>query len=155
MATVADVDVVPTLSGGKWRPSGSKRSGEVYNPSTGKLIGRVPFCTAEETDAIVRTAEAALASAEPGMEAAALTPPRAPEVRVIETRDDALRELGRIATFFREKEPHSPISYALETLIRRARLPLADLLRELIPDEAVRRSALNMAGITLDSTPGG
>ncbi len=63
------------------------------------------------------------------------------------TRDDALRELARIATFFREHEPNSPTAYTLHTLIRRARLPLADLLAELIPDEAVRRSYLNVAGI--------
>lgn len=120
-----------------------------------QMSGIDPAVEAREAEEAALRAEAALASVEPGMEAAALGPPRVPEVRVMETRDDALRELGRIATFFREKEPHSPISYALETLIRRARLPLADLLRELIPDEAVRRSALNMAGITLDSTPGG
>ena len=65
----------------------------------------------------------------------------------LETRDDALRELGRIATFFREHEPNSPTAYTLQTLIRRARLPLADLLQELIPDEAVRRVYLNVAGI--------
>jgi type VI secretion system protein ImpA len=63
------------------------------------------------------------------------------------TRDDALRELGRIATFFREHEPNSPTAYTLQTLIRRARLPLGDLLAELIPDEAVRRLYLNVAGI--------
>ncbi len=68
-------------------------------------------------------------------------------VSVLATRDDALRELGRIATFFREHEPNSPTAYTLQTLIRRARLPLADLLQELIPDEAVRRVYLNVAGI--------
>ena len=60
MAAVASLDVVPTLSGGKWRPSRSERSGEVFNPSTGKPIARVPFCTAEETAAIVDAAKAAL-----------------------------------------------------------------------------------------------
>ena len=63
------------------------------------------------------------------------------------TRDDALRELSRIAAFFREHEPNSPTAYTLQTLIRRARLPLGDLLAELIPDQAVRRSYLNVAGI--------
>ena len=63
------------------------------------------------------------------------------------TRDDALRELARIAAFFREHEPNSPTAYTLQTLIRRARLPLADLLAELIPDQAVRRSYLDAAGI--------
>jgi len=61
MAAVAGVDVVPTLAGGKWRPSRSTRSGEVFNPSTGQVIARVPFCTAEETAAIVEQAKAALA----------------------------------------------------------------------------------------------
>jgi malonate-semialdehyde dehydrogenase (acetylating)/methylmalonate-semialdehyde dehydrogenase len=60
MAAVADVDVVPTFSGGRWQKSSSKRGGEVYNPSTGQVIARVPFATKEETDAVVRAAEAAL-----------------------------------------------------------------------------------------------
>ncbi len=62
MAAVATLDVVPTLAGGKWRPSRSQRSGEVFNPSTGRPIARVPFCTAEETAAIVDQAKAALAA---------------------------------------------------------------------------------------------
>ena len=65
----------------------------------------------------------------------------------LHTREDALRELARIATFFREHEPNSPTAYTLNTLIRRARLPLTDLLAELIPDEAVRRTYLTVAGI--------
>ncbi len=65
----------------------------------------------------------------------------------LRTREDALRELGRIAAFFREHEPNSPTAYTLQTLIRRARLPLADLLQELITDEGVRRAYLNVAGI--------
>ena len=68
----------------------------------------------------------------------------------LESREDALRELARIAAFFREHEPNSPTAYTLLTLIRRARLPLAELLAELIPDEAVRRSYLNLSGIGPD-----
>ena len=92
-------------------------------------------------------------SAGPVMQERAAAPAAAPHAPVavgpapLLTRDDALRELGRIATFFREHEPNSPTAYTLQTLIRRARLPLADLLAELIPDEAVRRSYLNVAGI--------
>ncbi len=89
--------------------------------------------------------EAASPEAPPPASAAAATAPAGPaELR---TREDALRELGRIATFFREHEPNSPTAYTLQTLIRRARLPLADLLQELITDEAVRRAYLNVAGI--------
>ena len=61
MAVAEGIDVVPTLAGGKWRQSQSERGGEVFNPSTGRVIARVPFCTAEETAAIVDVAKAALA----------------------------------------------------------------------------------------------
>jgi malonate-semialdehyde dehydrogenase (acetylating)/methylmalonate-semialdehyde dehydrogenase len=60
MAVADGVDVVPTLVGGQWRPSASERGGDVYNPSTGRVIARVPFCSKEETAAVVRAAEAAL-----------------------------------------------------------------------------------------------
>src|SRR5690606_34666705 len=38
----------------------SARSGDVFNPSTGKLIARVPLATAAETAAVVAAAKAAL-----------------------------------------------------------------------------------------------
>ena len=44
----------------------------------------------------------------------------------IRTREDAFRTLLKVAEFFRKTEPHSPISYTLEELVRRGRLPLAD-----------------------------
>jgi type VI secretion system protein ImpA len=76
-------------------------------------------------------------------------PPMGPQP--LRSREDALRELARIAAFFQEFEPNSPTAYSLETTIRRARLPLTDLLAELIPEEASRRTFLDMAGIR---TPG-
>lgn len=66
---------------------------------------------------------------------------------VIAGREDALRQLSRIAAYFQETEPNSPTGYVLETLVRRARLPIADLLRELLPDDTVRQSLLTGAGI--------
>ncbi len=90
-------------------------------------------------------AEAAPVAAAPAASNAAQAGPTR-----LETREDALRELARIAAFFREHEPNSPTAYTLLTLIRRARLPLAELLAELIPDETVRRSYLNLSGIGPD-----
>lgn len=87
--------------------------------------------------------------AAPGATATAAAEPGA-----LRTRDDALRELGRIAQFFRETEPNSPTAYALDTLVRRARLPLADLVRELIPDETARQLFLTTAGIWPVKPPG-
>lgn len=51
-----------------------------------------------------------------------------------QTRDDLLDEILRIAVLFRNNEPNSPLSYTLEEAVRRARLPLPDLLRELLPE---------------------
>jgi len=62
-------------------------------------------------------------------------------------REDALRVLLQIAEYFRIHEPHSPISNSLEEIVRRARLPFAELLAELVPDQGAWRSALTSAGI--------
>ncbi len=67
--------------------------------------------------------------------------------REIATREEAFTELLRIADFFRRMEPHSPLSYALETLVTRGRMTFIDLLEELMPDAANRRNLLQSAGI--------
>ena len=67
--------------------------------------------------------------------------------REISTREEAFTELLRIADFFRRMEPHSPLSYELETLVTRGRMTFLDLLEELMPDAANRRHLLQSAGI--------
>jgi type VI secretion system protein ImpA len=62
-------------------------------------------------------------------------------------REDALRILLRVAEYFRVHEPHSPISNSLDEIVRRARLPFAELLAELLNDQNTWRSMLNSAGI--------
>ncbi len=52
--------IVPIFSGGKWTEPKSKHSGDVFNPSTGEVIGRVPFCSVEQTNEVVEAAAAAL-----------------------------------------------------------------------------------------------
>jgi type VI secretion system protein ImpA len=68
-------------------------------------------------------------------------------VREIRTREQAFAELLRIASFFRKAEPHSPISYAIETLVARGRMNFIDLLEELLPDAGSRNQFLQIAGI--------
>src|SRR4051794_18514762 len=51
---------VPLLIAGRWREVRAERSGPVYNPSTGRVIARVPLCGAAEVDEAVRAAAAAL-----------------------------------------------------------------------------------------------
>lgn len=57
----------------------------------------------------------------------------------ISDRENALHQLERIAVYFRQNEPHSPISYTIEELIKRARMSLPELLNELIIDGDARR----------------
>ena len=70
---------------------------------------------------------------------------------VLRTRDDALRELDRIAEFFRKTEPHSPLAYTLDEAVRRGRMSLADLLMEVLPDEEARNGMLTRLGIRPDA----
>ncbi|MBS0644709.1 MAG: type VI secretion system protein TssA [Proteobacteria bacterium] len=63
------------------------------------------------------------------------------------TRDDMLRELTRIADYFRRTEPQSPLAYTLEEAVRRGRLTWPELLAELVTDNGVRNSMLNSLGI--------
>lgn len=65
----------------------------------------------------------------------------------ISNREDAFRLMLKAAEWFRRNEPQSPVSYTLEDLVRRGRMPLKDLLLELIPDESARNAFLTIAGI--------
>lgn len=59
-ATQTKVDTLPILRGGKWIEPKSSRFGDVFNPSTGQVIARVPFCDAKQTGEVVEAAAAAL-----------------------------------------------------------------------------------------------
>ena len=62
-------------------------------------------------------------------------------------RQGAFRQLEELAAFFRRTEPHSPIAYAIENLVRRGRMSFAELIEELIVDDSARRNYLINAGI--------
>jgi malonate-semialdehyde dehydrogenase (acetylating)/methylmalonate-semialdehyde dehydrogenase len=55
------LESVPLWIDGKRAESTSVRFGDVTNPATGKVIRRVPFCTAADVDAAVQVARAAQA----------------------------------------------------------------------------------------------
>lgn len=65
----------------------------------------------------------------------------------MQNREDAFKVLMRVAAYFRKTEPHSPISYAIEQIIRWGRLPLPDLLKELINDESAVTQMFRLVGI--------
>mgnify|MGYP002623483919 CR=1 FL=1 len=68
------------------------------------------------------------------------------------TREDAFRALLQVAEFFRRTEPHSPVSYALEQAVRWGRMPLPDLLKELVGDETTREDIFKRTGIPISNS---
>ncbi|MBB6253231.1 type VI secretion system protein ImpA [Nitrospirillum iridis] len=65
----------------------------------------------------------------------------------ISSREEALTLLAEIGQYFRRTEPHSPLSYTIEDLVRRGRMPLPELLAELLADAGARNTLLTTAGI--------
>ncbi len=132
-----------------------------YAPGTGGI--RDILATVQDTltaltrDVALPEAPAQAVEAEPGAAAAgaaaaggaaaAAARGAAVVVEGIATRDEAFRALLKVAEFFRKTEPHSPISYTIEEVVRRGRMPLQDLLAELIPDADARSGFLMRAGI--------
>jgi type VI secretion system protein ImpA len=90
-----------------------------------------------EPETETETESGGTADAAPGRAAASKTP----------TRDDMLRELVRIADFFRRTEPHSPLAYTLDDAVRRGRMTWPELLAEIVPDESARWQMLVQLGI--------
>jgi type VI secretion system protein ImpA len=66
-------------------------------------------------------------------------------------REDAFKTLMKVAEFFRRTEPHSPVSYALEQAVRWGRMPLPDLIKDLVSDDSVRREFFRRTGIKPDN----
>lgn len=64
----------------------------------------------------------------------------------VQSRDEALRALTQIAEFFRRTEPHSPVPYGIERVVRWAGLPLPALIGELIPDDGARGEFHKLTG---------
>src|SRR6478672_6045736 len=56
---VETAPVVPVLIGGKWSEPKASSYGNVHNPSSGEVIGRVPMGTAADVDAAVQAAQKA------------------------------------------------------------------------------------------------
>ena len=69
----------------------------------------------------------------------------------IKSREDAISRLRLVATYFRNTEPHSPLSYSLQNLIRWSQLPLDRLLEEWIQDPEARQRYMLMTGMGSES----
>lgn len=69
------------------------------------------------------------------------------QINRIQAREDALNSLMEIANFFLINEPHSPLSYLIQKVVRWGKMPLPELLSELISDERIRNETFTLAGI--------
>jgi type VI secretion system protein ImpA len=74
-------------------------------------------------------------------------------VDVIQNREDAFRNLLKVADYFRRTEPHSIVSYSLEQVVHWGRMSLPELLTELIPEEAPRKNIFKQVGIKPPEAP--
>lgn len=107
------------------------------------------FAPPDAAESSQASADPAQAKPEPSAERSA--PATGGPLRLA-TRDDALRLIDEVASFFRRTEPHSPLAYTLQEVARRARLSWPELLEEIVPDAAVRSAIQNSLGIRSTST---
>jgi type VI secretion system protein ImpA len=63
----------------------------------------------------------------------------------IGSREDAFRSLMQVADFFRRTEPQSPIPYMLDQAVRWGKMPLAELLKEMLSESVP--DSLRLVGI--------
>lgn len=69
----------------------------------------------------------------------------------IANREDALRRLEEVARFFRATEPHTPLVSGIERLVRWGRMPMAELILELVPDATARAFYQHLTGANLSA----
>jgi type VI secretion system protein ImpA len=76
----------------------------------------------------------------------------------VRSRQDALKRLSDVAEFFRQTEPHSPVSYLVQRAVKWGSMPLDGWLQEVIKDENVLgqlRETLGVGGYSGDSGSSG
>jgi type VI secretion system protein ImpA len=78
-----------------------------------------------------------------GVDAQAGLPPGAR----FRSRDEAYRLLGEIAEYLLRTEPHSPTPYLIRRAVAWGRMPLADVLQELVHDPGDLRAVYGLLGI--------
>lgn len=67
---------------------------------------------------------------------------------VIDSREAALTQLTQIAEYFRATEPHSPMAGVLDRAIRWGRMPIEQLILELLPEASARQIFSQLTGIS-------
>jgi type VI secretion system protein ImpA len=71
------------------------------------------------------------------------------------SREEALNQLLQIARFFRSTEPHSPVAGGIERIVKWGRMPIEELMMELVPDETSRAVFSQLTGVDPGGFAGG
>jgi type VI secretion system protein ImpA len=72
------------------------------------------------------------------------------QINVINSREDAFKQLLKISDFFKKTEPHSPLAAILQRAVNWGNMPLEQLIQELIPDHSSREHYKSLTGINLN-----
>ncbi len=127
-----------------------KRCGRDAPPSS-KTRAALQFCKAVVTDLAKNKLAAAAPAAAPAAakaNGAAAPPPQhngAPGP--IASRDEAFRRLAEVNEFFRRAEPLSFVIPVLDQVLRWEKLSMAEVLTELIPEDAPRKALFKQLGM--------
>jgi type VI secretion system protein ImpA len=130
-----------------------QRCGDEQAPALSGLRDALKECL----DAVKDVAKAKLTAAAPKTAEApkpsAAATPNGEAAGEIRTREDAFQHLLLVADFFHRTEPHSIVAYTLEQVVRWGRMPLPELLTELIPEENPRKALFRHVGIRPPEPP--
>lgn len=115
-----------------------------------KDVGRAKLAATMTTQA-EKTEDGAAEGGEPGDNGKPAEEEEGEKLPVIRHRDDALNAILQLGDYFRRNEPSSLVPFALEQAVRWARMPLPELLAELIPDDGPRKALFKQVGIRAEA----
>ena len=70
-------------------------------------------------------------------------------------REEAFRQLEKIAAYFERHDPHSLLATQIRNVVRLGRLPLPDYYKELISDGSALQTLFKFVGIESPPSAGG
>ncbi|MET4696839.1 type VI secretion system protein TssA [Endozoicomonas lisbonensis] len=70
----------------------------------------------------------------------------------ITNREQALNQLSEVAEYFRTYEPHTPLADGIDRIVRWGRMTVAELMMELMPEEASRSIFSQLTGVAMDGS---
>jgi predicted component of type VI protein secretion system len=75
---------------------------------------------------------------------------QAPTGQTVMNRESAYRQLEQIAEFLQRTEPHSPIPYLVRRAITWGRMPLPQLMQEMLKQEGDVQRLFGLLGVPMD-----